>query len=490
MLVGLVSKAQLPYLNASTGNAGEFPVDKDTNLYMFHGNRLVKTDKNFNIIWANTYGNLQFKNLLLSKTGSMFFIADKTVGKIENNGAITWCLDLASNQLSACNSILLDHNNDLVITGQGNSNGFFAKVDTNGVPIKFVKFNGPITTNIHLNYDSVGYYQFVATGINIQGFNDGIGTCIFNDALNNFYGNGKIINSPPNVAWNKWNLIRSRFNNSFYVYLREINYNNYYLYTGLLKSDKYGNFQWRKELNNYNGLTGSNVVSHGANECENGDMLFQMETCCTYTGALSSGVFRINSNGSILAGYQVYANTTTTNYVISSHSPQNIYASKCYLDLVAPTYTNNPLTVGKFDFNSQNFCNLTATCNSTLINTNVSSQLTGSVIVSQFSVQPLTVSVTPVNFSINANPCTITHFNELVDNKELTIYPNPASTALKFSLANSAAIEEVHVLDVNGKNIKTQYNCKEISVSDLSPGVYFIQLKSDGQTYYSKFIKE
>jgi hypothetical protein len=74
--------------------------------------------------------------------------------------------------------------------------------------------------------------------------------------------------------------------------------------------------------------------------------------------------------------------------------------------------------------------------------------------------------------------------------KTINLHPNPTSNMLKFDLANSAAIEEVSVLDVNGRNIKTQYNCKEISVSDLLPGVYFIQLKSDGQTYYSKFIKE
>jgi len=54
-------------LNASSGNDGEFPVDKDTNIYLFHGNRLVKTDKNFNTVWANTYSGITFSSLLLSK---------------------------------------------------------------------------------------------------------------------------------------------------------------------------------------------------------------------------------------------------------------------------------------------------------------------------------------------------------------------------------------------------------------------------------------
>ncbi|MGZ4091337.1 MAG: hypothetical protein ACXVNO_11495, partial [Bacteroidia bacterium] len=66
-----------PYLNASTGNPNFF-TDSDTNMYMIHGNRLAKMDKNFNPIWVNTYGSLSLKNILLSKTGSMYFIAAQT----------------------------------------------------------------------------------------------------------------------------------------------------------------------------------------------------------------------------------------------------------------------------------------------------------------------------------------------------------------------------------------------------------------------------
>src|SRR5688500_6150174 len=80
-----------PYLNASTANENEFPVDKDTNIYMFHGNRLVKTDKNFNVIWANTYSGF-FKRLLLSKAGSIYFLDDlySIFGKINPNGTVAW----------------------------------------------------------------------------------------------------------------------------------------------------------------------------------------------------------------------------------------------------------------------------------------------------------------------------------------------------------------------------------------------------------------
>jgi hypothetical protein len=52
-----VQTQNFPYLNASTGNTGHF-IDKDTNIYFVHGNRLCKTDKNFVFQWGKTYSNI------------------------------------------------------------------------------------------------------------------------------------------------------------------------------------------------------------------------------------------------------------------------------------------------------------------------------------------------------------------------------------------------------------------------------------------------
>lgn len=82
--------SQLPYLNASTGNMEEFPIDKDTSMYGFYNNSLFKTDKNQNVIWAKNYSIISFSGLLLSKTGSLFFYGDKHFGKMDMNGNILW----------------------------------------------------------------------------------------------------------------------------------------------------------------------------------------------------------------------------------------------------------------------------------------------------------------------------------------------------------------------------------------------------------------
>ncbi len=77
-----------------------------------------------------------------------------------------------------------------------------------------------------------------------------------------------------------------------------------------------------------------------------------------------------------------------------------------------------------------------------------------------------------------------------LDDKIITLYPNPTSHILKFELKDSETMDQVHVLDMNGKIIKTQVNCKEISVNELVPGIYFLQLKREGNIYYGKFVKE
>jgi len=59
-------KAQtFPYLNASTGNAGEFIVDTDSNVYIYNGSIIKKLDKNFNPIWVNNYSGLRYQKLAL-----------------------------------------------------------------------------------------------------------------------------------------------------------------------------------------------------------------------------------------------------------------------------------------------------------------------------------------------------------------------------------------------------------------------------------------
>ena len=82
---GILKAQTFPYLNASTGNEGQYIVDADTNIFMYHDNQLEKYDKNFNSIWVKKYSGLSFCNLLLSKTGSIYFIASDSINPYLKN---------------------------------------------------------------------------------------------------------------------------------------------------------------------------------------------------------------------------------------------------------------------------------------------------------------------------------------------------------------------------------------------------------------------
>ena len=159
-------KAQnFSYLNASTGNENEFVICADSSILMFHGDRLEKLDKNYNPIWIKSYGGLIFKNILLSKTGSMYFIASNTVsatsdkiGKIEKDGSFAWGKVLSTATATVLvgnntnniypfdwNHLFLDRNNDLTLIG---NSGYFLKMDTLG-NIKSFKFFDYFTANAY-----------------------------------------------------------------------------------------------------------------------------------------------------------------------------------------------------------------------------------------------------------------------------------------------------------------------------------------------------
>jgi len=73
------------------------------------------------------------------------------------------------------------------------------------------------------------------------------------------------------------------------------------------------------------------------------------------------------------------------------------------------------------------------------------------------------------------------------------MYPNPAKNELNLAVKNGLSINEIRVIDLNGRIVKTVQSGFEtemqINVSDLTTGVYMINIKTDEGTATSKFIK-
>jgi hypothetical protein len=74
-----------------------------------------------------------------------------------------------------------------------------------------------------------------------------------------------------------------------------------------------------------------------------------------------------------------------------------------------------------------------------------------------------------------------------VNSNQIAVYPNPAGNYIM--ITSTQDISEIKVFDVLGKGVLNTKE-KEIDVSNLQAGVYFIQVKASDKTYTAKFIKE
>lgn len=92
------------------------------------------------------------------------------------------------------------------------------------------------------------------------------------------------------------------------------------------------------------------------------------------------------------------------------------------------------------------------------------------------------------SFSVNRTLSTNEFFAE-----NFSVFPNPASNVLNFSVKNSAQINGVKILDLNGRIVKSSnfdaVSEAQINVSDLTAGVYFVDIASDQGKATSKFVK-
>jgi hypothetical protein len=520
-----VSAQSFPYLNASSGNWAEFPVDKDTNIYMFHGNRLTKTDKNFNIMWANNYSGLNFSNILLSKTGCMFFIAGNHIGRIESNGTLTWCKDLQSVPVAigASNfsygatglySVFLDHNNELVVTGSATAaltsttTAFYLKTDTNGLALKLMPFSGDITDQTTITHDSSGYYRFFSVGW-IPKFDacNEIAFSVFNDVTNAFVSHRFVsacgsdnYNNGLDVTWKGCRYMKSRFSDNFYIHMAYVSDNGYYPRIDIMKCKRNGTPLWRLEYNNYQNNFGSAFPtgSQFPIESRSGDLLLAL---VTNTGT-NAGAFKLDSNGVINnSGIDLLtSNATYTTYVMPyhhhPHSIQTIYGNKYYEDIDSNS-TFSPLIISNFTSTSSDACHSPATCSSTLFTSFVTNTYSNPSVqpVSSFTVNSFTSTVSPTSFSLNFKYCTMhdtlrdvgfTKNRPIVN--ELKLFPNPTSKEL---IIETMHYQSLVVTDIFGKIVLEQnYYSPKISVQHLPNGFYFLKLRSETDFYTIRFIKE
>jgi hypothetical protein len=508
-----VFSQSFPYLNASSGNQGEFPVDQDTNVYMYHGSRLAKVDKNLTTIWANTYSGLSFQNILLSKTGSIYFIArqgsfSRYFGKMNSNGTVVWVKNMQSvpavksgsatvTYTADCRMLFLDREGNLIVTGEASvTESYLLKLDTNGNTIKFKLFAGMYSylDNFSILADSSGHYKIFGLGLKQLGGHS-FGLITYSDItdvitqVNEFSLN-------PNYYNFRWQLVKSRFSNYFYVRTHaQIVGNPNVLANDLIKLTTSGMQKWSVGLDM--AILGSYRFSEYAEETHEGDLFYSMSNSNSGT-TYNSGFVKVDSSGVannfgtlMLNGYFVY-NFMTNNYDIPAHAPRSIHAGNYYFDISGYNFPSNPLTVQKFNSSLSYSCasNIVATSGSLTpftspVNTPTLLTITSSTIPAYNAVSAA------VGFSVNTNYCLVMNANDLKEAADqIEVYPNPGVNTINIVTGENRSVLFVEMYDVSGRKIKNLQKEGAIDVSDLSTGVYFLVVKTEAGTFRKKFVKQ
>jgi hypothetical protein len=89
--------------------------------------------------------------------------------------------------------------------------------------------------------------------------------------------------------------------------------------------------------------------------------------------------------------------------------------------------------------------------------------------------------------------------DENTEIKEVSLYPNPVNdeATLNFNLANNSNVE-INVHDVSGKivssksltNLNAGNNSTTINCTDLTNGIYYVTVTTNGSTLTKKFVKK
>lgn len=87
----------------------------------------------------------------------------------------------------------------------------------------------------------------------------------------------------------------------------------------------------------------------------------------------------------------------------------------------------------------------------------------------------------------NNTPLSNKNFEKIY--KELTVYPNPATNELSIKIPENNQLNSVKIYNTERKEVR-KGNSTLLDISDLSAGIYFLEININGVNYTRKFIKK
>ncbi len=82
---------------------------------------------------------------------------------------------------------------------------------------------------------------------------------------------------------------------------------------------------------------------------------------------------------------------------------------------------------------------------------------------------------------------------EIIDSKNLQVYPNPVANVLNFKLGNQLEVESLELYDMAGKKLKSvnSKGIKNVNLENFTKGIYVLKVKaSDGNIYIQRILKK
>jgi hypothetical protein len=98
------------------------------------------------------------------------------------------------------------------------------------------------------------------------------------------------------------------------------------------------------------------------------------------------------------------------------------------------------------------------------------------------------VDITINFFGVSETSASSTSF----DTNSISVYPNPATSVVNLSSKDGLTFENVTIVDVNGRTVKTvtvNQTQSQINVSELNSGIYFLNIETNEGSTVKKFIK-
>jgi hypothetical protein len=94
------------------------------------------------------------------------------------------------------------------------------------------------------------------------------------------------------------------------------------------------------------------------------------------------------------------------------------------------------------------------------------------------------------NHIISFYQTTTLSLNNHINDRKITLYPNPTTSSLNIKLPDNSSIDNIIITDLTGKTVQEEIqNSNLVNVVNLVEGIYILQVFSSGSKFESKFVK-